>query len=102
MLAERARAAEDAGLVPSETIAEMQEAGFFKVLQPKRWGGFEMHPNVFFEVQKALAEAAKSGDVDRFKGAPFHAPMKRLDETRAARSPVLRWTAPEGSNIAAE
>ena len=37
-LAERARAAEDAGLVPSETIDEMQEAGFFKVLQPKRWG----------------------------------------------------------------
>ena len=41
-------------------------------------------------------------DVERFKGAPFHAPMRRLDETRAARQPVLRWTAPEGSNIAAE
>ena len=53
-----------------------------------------------------LAEAALetkdgAGDVERFKGAPFHAPLKRLDETRAARSPVLRWTAPEGSNQAA-
>ena len=32
----RARAAEDALMVPRETVAEMQEAGFFKVLQPKR------------------------------------------------------------------
>jgi 3-hydroxy-9,10-secoandrosta-1,3,5(10)-triene-9,17-dione monooxygenase len=46
--------------VPAETIAEMQAAGFFRVLQPKRWGGFEMHPNVFFEVQKALAEGCMS------------------------------------------
>ena len=56
----------------------------------------------FIEAMRALAGAAKAGDVDRFKGAPFHAPMKRLDETRAARAPVLRWTAPQGSNIAAE
>lgn len=55
-LAERARAAEDAGLVPRVTIDEMQEAGFFKVLQPKRWGGYEMDPRVFYEVQMALAE----------------------------------------------
>ncbi len=56
----------------------------------------------FIDAMRALANAAKAGDVDRFKGAPFHAPMRRLDETRAARSPVLRWKAPEGSNIAAE
>ncbi len=46
--------------VPKETIAEMQEAGFFRILQPKRWGGYEMHPNVFFDVQKALAEGCMS------------------------------------------
>ena len=46
--------------VPDETIAEMQEAGFFRVLQPKRWGGYEMHPNVFFEIQKLLAEGCMS------------------------------------------
>lgn len=55
----------------------------------------------FIHAMRLLAEAAKAGDVDRFKGAPFHAPLKRLDETRAARSPVLRWSAPEGSNQAA-
>ncbi|MGC1470339.1 MAG: acyl-CoA dehydrogenase family protein, partial [Sphingorhabdus sp.] len=46
--------------VPAESIAEMQEAGFFRILQPKRWGGYEMHPNVFFDVQKALAEGCMS------------------------------------------
>lgn len=46
--------------VPAETIAEMKAAGFFRILQPKRWGGYEMHPNVFFEVQKALAEGCMS------------------------------------------
>jgi 3-hydroxy-9,10-secoandrosta-1,3,5(10)-triene-9,17-dione monooxygenase len=46
--------------VPAETIVEMQAAGFFRVLQPKRWGGYEMHPNVFFDVQKLLAEGCMS------------------------------------------
>ena len=55
----------------------------------------------FIEAMRALAGAAKAGDVDRFKGAPFHAPLRRLDETRAARQPVLRWSAPKGSNQAA-
>ncbi len=35
--------------------------------------------------------AAKAGDVARFNGAPFHAPLRRLDETRAARQPKLAW-----------
>ena len=46
--------------VPAETIAEMKAAGFFKILQPKRWGGYEMHPNVFFDVQKLIAEGCMS------------------------------------------
>ncbi len=46
--------------VSVETIAEMKEAGFFRILQPKRWGGYEMHPNVFFDVQKLLAEGCMS------------------------------------------
>ncbi len=46
--------------VPAETIAELRAAGFFRILQPRRWGGYEMHPNVFFEVQKALAEGCMS------------------------------------------
>ena len=46
--------------VSAETIADMQAAGFFRVLQPRRWGGFEMHPNVFFDIQKQLAEGCMS------------------------------------------
>jgi glycine dehydrogenase subunit 2 len=36
-----------------------------------------------------LACAAKAGDSQRFLSAPSYAPRGRLDETRAARSPVL-------------
>ena len=41
----------------------------------------------FIGAMRALASAAKAGDTERFKGAPFHAPLRRLDETAAARKP---------------
>ncbi|MHB8283852.1 MAG: aminomethyl-transferring glycine dehydrogenase subunit GcvPB [Caulobacteraceae bacterium] len=47
----------------------------------------------FVHALRLLAEAAQAGDVSRFKGAPFHAPLRRLDETQAARKPRLKWTA---------
>ena len=46
--------------VPDETIADMQAAGFFRVLQPRRWGGYEMDLHTFYEVQLALAEGDMS------------------------------------------
>jgi glycine dehydrogenase subunit 2 len=61
-----------------------------------------MEMDRFIDALRALAAAAKAGDVDRFKGAPYLAPMRRLDETLAARQPKLNWKAPEGSNLAAE
>jgi glycine cleavage system P protein (glycine dehydrogenase) subunit 2 len=45
----------------------------------------------FVAVTKALAAAARSGDVARFRSAPGFTPRGRLDETTAARKPVLRW-----------
>ena len=42
-----------------------------------------------------LAEQAKAGNTELFKQAPVYAPKRRLDETRAARSPRLRWTPEE-------
>ncbi len=45
----------------------------------------------FIAVLRALAQAALEGDVARFKGAPYLAPAKRLDETRAARQPRLTY-----------
>ncbi len=59
-LQETAAEAERARKIPDATIEKMQQAGLFRVLQPKRWGGFEMDPQVFFEVQMALAEGCMS------------------------------------------
>jgi glycine dehydrogenase subunit 2 len=56
----------------------------------------------FIYALRALAGAAKGGDVDRFKGAPYHAPLKRLDETLAARKPRLRWKPVAAAPLAAE
>ncbi|MES1203303.1 MAG: aminomethyl-transferring glycine dehydrogenase subunit GcvPB [Pseudomonadota bacterium] len=39
----------------------------------------------------AIAERAKAGDAAVFKAAPRLAPVRRLDDTRAARQPKLRW-----------
>ena len=58
----RARSAETAALgqLPEATISAMQEAGFFRIMQPARYGGFEMDPEVFFRVQMILAEGCMS------------------------------------------
>lgn len=56
----RAPAAEAARCLPKETIAEMQEAGFFRILQPARWGGYQMDPGVYYDVLMALAEGCFS------------------------------------------
>ena len=56
----------------------------------------------FCDALIGLAKDAKSGDyVEKFKAAPVHAPMRRLDETQAARKPVLKWE-PEAESLAAE
>jgi glycine dehydrogenase subunit 2 len=49
---------------------------------------------LFVMTLRDLALSALRGDKERFEGAPFFAPRRRLDETRAARQPVLRWTKP--------
>ncbi len=46
----------------------------------------------FIAVMRALAAEAKAGNTDAFQNAPRLAPRRRLDETPAARKPVLRWT----------
>jgi glycine dehydrogenase subunit 2 len=54
----------------------------------------------FIETMRGLVEKAKAGDTERFAGAPHHAPRRRLDETRAARSPRLRWEPPAPAEAA--
>lgn len=48
----------------------------------------------FIAAMCALADAACRGDKERFTGAPHLAPLRRLDETKAAREPHLVWTPP--------
>ena len=47
------------GILP-ETITEMQAAGFFRVLQPRRWGGYEMDLGTFYDIETALGEGDMS------------------------------------------
>jgi glycine dehydrogenase subunit 2 len=49
----------------------------------------------FIGMMRHLVEKAKAGETERFTGAPYNAPLKRLDETGAARKPILRWTKSE-------
>ncbi|MEL7043207.1 MAG: aminomethyl-transferring glycine dehydrogenase subunit GcvPB [Pseudomonadota bacterium] len=55
----------------------------------------------FCEALLSVAKRAAAGDPD-LKQAPFMAPKKRLDETRAARKPILKWTPPAPEAMAAE
>jgi 3-hydroxy-9,10-secoandrosta-1,3,5(10)-triene-9,17-dione monooxygenase len=59
-LKERSAQANAERCLPAQTIHEMQEAGFFRVLQPKRHGGFELDPQVFVDIQMTLAEGCMS------------------------------------------
>ena len=54
----------------------------------------------FIACMADLAKAAKAGDKARFENAPELTPRRRLDETTAARKPVLRWTPPTPAQAA--
>lgn len=47
-------------MVPRQSVLEMQQAGLLRVLQPRRWGGLELDPRVFYQVQMALAAGCMS------------------------------------------
>jgi glycine dehydrogenase subunit 2 len=55
----------------------------------------------FAAVVKALAATARAGNAGHFSAAPHLAPRRRLDETAAARKPVLRWRLPPDARRAA-
>lgn len=46
---ERALPAERLRRLPEETFAEFQEAGLFRCLQPKRYGGYELDPDTLYQ-----------------------------------------------------
>ncbi|NUS43300.1 MAG: flavin-dependent monooxygenase [Mycobacteriaceae bacterium] len=60
VLRERAQEAEDLRKVPEASIKALQEAGFFTMLQPKRYGGLETDPVSFYTAVKMIASACGS------------------------------------------
>jgi len=48
----------------------------------------------FIAAVRGLKARLDSGGADRLRTAPHFSPRRRLDETRAARQPVLRWSPP--------
>lgn len=60
VLQERAAQCAAASRVPDETIADFKDAGFFKILQSKAYGGYEMDPQVYYSVVIELAKGCMS------------------------------------------
>jgi glycine dehydrogenase subunit 2 len=57
---------------------------------------------LFIATMRDLVMRTRRGEADRFQQAPMLAPRRRLDETRAARQPKLRWEKPLPYSEAAE
>jgi 3-hydroxy-9,10-secoandrosta-1,3,5(10)-triene-9,17-dione monooxygenase len=60
LLRVREAAANAARQALPETIEDFARAGFFKVLQPARYGGYELPPSVYCEIARTLAEGCMS------------------------------------------
>jgi glycine dehydrogenase subunit 2 len=56
----------------------------------------------FIAVVRDLARRARDGEAEFFNEAPRLTPRRRLDETAAARKPVLRWRPEDAGREAAE
>lgn len=58
--AERAQETEDLRKVHPQNIAELEEAGFFRLCQPARWGGYEADMETFYTAVRHIASACPS------------------------------------------
>ncbi|AQY65689.1 flavin-dependent monooxygenase [Pseudomonas veronii] len=83
MLRQRAKLGDEHRNLPQETINDIEAAGLFRILQPKRYGGYELSPKVFYDVVMALAEGDMSvGWV--YSVVAVHAWQMALFDDRAA------------------
>jgi 3-hydroxy-9,10-secoandrosta-1,3,5(10)-triene-9,17-dione monooxygenase len=60
VLRDRAQETEDRRSVPPETIKSLAEIGFFRLLQPTRFGGLEADPVTFLEAVRLIGSACGS------------------------------------------
>ena len=61
-LRERAQQTENLRRLPDANIAELDEAGFFKMVQPEQWGGLQCDPTLFSRRCAALPAPADQPD----------------------------------------
>ncbi len=59
-LRERARAAEELRRLPGENVADLRKAGLLKVLQPRRFGGYQMDVHTHLDVVAEIARGCGS------------------------------------------
>jgi 3-hydroxy-9,10-secoandrosta-1,3,5(10)-triene-9,17-dione monooxygenase len=52
--------ARDGRRLPLESIDDLRKAGFFRSLQPRLYGGYELDPSDFFRMQSTIAEGCMS------------------------------------------
>jgi 3-hydroxy-9,10-secoandrosta-1,3,5(10)-triene-9,17-dione monooxygenase len=73
-LRERAQETEDARVVPADSIKALAETGFFRLLQPTAFGGYEADPLTFYTAVRLIASACGStGWVSSVLGVhPWH------------------------------
>jgi 3-hydroxy-9,10-secoandrosta-1,3,5(10)-triene-9,17-dione monooxygenase len=60
VLRQRAQETEDARCVPQESVKALTETGFFRLLQPARFGGLETDPLTFYTAVRLIASACGS------------------------------------------
>src|SRR5215467_8586251 len=61
-LRERASHAEKLRRLPEETFDDFQKAGLFRCIQPKRWKGYELDPETFYQaIVEVSAVCGSSG-----------------------------------------
>ncbi|HEV8220902.1 MAG TPA: flavin-dependent monooxygenase [Streptosporangiaceae bacterium] len=112
VLRDRAQATEDARVIPDASVKALAETGFFRLLQPARFGGLEADPVAFYTAVRLIASACGStGWVASVLGVhPWHIGLFPLaaqeevwaedPETRASSSyaPTGRATAVDGGH----
>ena len=59
-LRDRAAKTRELRRVTDESMAELIDAGFFRMMQPRRYGGYEMNPKHFYDVVYEIARACPS------------------------------------------
>jgi 3-hydroxy-9,10-secoandrosta-1,3,5(10)-triene-9,17-dione monooxygenase len=59
-ICERAPRAEQLRRLHDDTLADFQQAGLFRAMQPKRYGGFELDPGVFYQAATEIGAVCGS------------------------------------------